>query len=643
MLKAMRSNVKSLSWTLWLVIIAFVGFVFIEWGAGELGSKGAGNTIAWVGDAKISAPDFENNLRQTLNNYRTQLKGNLNRQFINQMGIPAQILQRLVYITLIEIEAKKMGLTVSDEEIVDSVKKIPAFQREGKFVGVDEYIRFLQYQHIRVNDFEEGIAQEILSDKMKDLLGAHLVLDPETLEREYRKEKDSAEIEYVSFKPENVSDNQSSIAEEELRKEYEKNPGQYMTDEKRAGSAVVLKYNDFKKEISLKEKEIRDHYNENRENFVVPGRTKISRIFLKYIAEDRDQVLAQLDGIRKDLDKNLFPEKAREFSQDDKAKDGGDWGYWEWQNFSQQERDTIERLNEGDISNSIDTGEGFSLLLVSEKVPEKRETQAEAAPKIKTTLEREKLKELVQGKINKLFSKAKSSGSLSRSAASLKTKVVETALLKKGEIIKDIDPVGYISQQLFTLKKDEISDPFEMADGMAVVQLSAIQPPKEKTFEEATEEIRTKLSIEIELDALETRALRLRETLQGVSDSKPIEEAVKADQKTLETATYKRGGSIGPLNSIPGLEQKIFALEADQISAPIRFDKEILLIRMKNKTVTTKEEFEKDRPEYFKQKMSSLKDQVFSSYIMNKREEFEIRFNQQLYDQVVKNVLSSYR
>ena len=36
MLSTMRKNLKSLSWTLWLVILTFIGFIFVEWGSGRL-------------------------------------------------------------------------------------------------------------------------------------------------------------------------------------------------------------------------------------------------------------------------------------------------------------------------------------------------------------------------------------------------------------------------------------------------------------------------------------------------------------------------------------------------------------------------------------------------------------------------------
>jgi hypothetical protein len=72
MLKSMRNNVKTLSWTLWLVIIAFIGFIFVQWGAGGFGGEALDRDVAAVGSYKISGEEFQKNLVQNLEMYKNQ-------------------------------------------------------------------------------------------------------------------------------------------------------------------------------------------------------------------------------------------------------------------------------------------------------------------------------------------------------------------------------------------------------------------------------------------------------------------------------------------------------------------------------------------------------------------------------------------
>jgi len=72
MLKSMRNNVKSLSWTLWLVILAFIGFIFVQWGSGRFESAGLDRDVAAVGRYKISGEEFQKNLARSLEGYSKQ-------------------------------------------------------------------------------------------------------------------------------------------------------------------------------------------------------------------------------------------------------------------------------------------------------------------------------------------------------------------------------------------------------------------------------------------------------------------------------------------------------------------------------------------------------------------------------------------
>ena len=104
--------------------------------------------------------------------------------------------------------------------------------------------------------------------------------------------------------------------------------------------------------------------------FKVPGKTKVSRIWVAYDAQTREQVLKRMEETAAALTPANFAAKARELSGDEKAKDGGDWGYWAWQNFTAQEKTMIDNLDASEISSPVDAGQGFSLLHVAEKVPE---------------------------------------------------------------------------------------------------------------------------------------------------------------------------------------------------------------------------------------------------------------------------------
>ena len=49
MLKILRDNLKYLSWILWLVVLIFIAFVFVDFGGGLSGGPGPRAAAATVG------------------------------------------------------------------------------------------------------------------------------------------------------------------------------------------------------------------------------------------------------------------------------------------------------------------------------------------------------------------------------------------------------------------------------------------------------------------------------------------------------------------------------------------------------------------------------------------------------------------
>ena len=153
----MRNNMKSLSWILWLVILAFVGFIFVQWGSGRFESGGLESDVAAIGRETISGEEFQKNLTKSLEMYSKQFKNNFNRSLINQLGIAEQVLQSMVNARIIGSEAEKLHLSVSEAELKKTIRTYPAFQRDGSFIGSEEYEKLLAYNHIQTRDFEEGL------------------------------------------------------------------------------------------------------------------------------------------------------------------------------------------------------------------------------------------------------------------------------------------------------------------------------------------------------------------------------------------------------------------------------------------------------------------------------------------------------
>ncbi len=264
------------------------------------------------------------------------------------------------------------------------------------------------------------------------------------------------------------------------------------------------------------------YYKNNKNMFKVPGKTKISRIWIAYDAQTREQVLKKMEETAALLSPDNFAAKAMELSGDENAKNGGDWGYWGWQNFSSQEQSMINNLKHGEISSPVDAGQGFSILYAQEKIAEQQENYEAVKTRIKSVMENDKLKKLTGERIAAIYEKIKAADNMKQGAGNLADKVTATGLLTRGQAIKEIDEMGYISQKLFTLSENELSQPLDFPEGMAVVRLTKIVRPEVEKYEIARDKVKKELQAAKKLQLQLARARNVAAELNKLADPEQI-------------------------------------------------------------------------------------------------------------------------
>ena len=126
MLKGMRKNVKSLSIFLWVVIFSFVFFIFVDWGAGRLGPNANADTVAWVGGDRILTADFNTALRDRKEMINRRY-GEQAKQIVNDPQFPARVLQEMVQERIMTLEADRLGIKASDDEVKGKIQTYPVF------------------------------------------------------------------------------------------------------------------------------------------------------------------------------------------------------------------------------------------------------------------------------------------------------------------------------------------------------------------------------------------------------------------------------------------------------------------------------------------------------------------------------------
>ncbi|MFN7133271.1 MAG: SurA N-terminal domain-containing protein, partial [Myxococcales bacterium] len=108
----------------------------------------------------------------------------------------ARVLTDLIEQEALLKEARRLGIAVSDEEVVREYVRIPSFQVDGKF---DEktYLRLLKANNLSRAQFEGDLRRELLVRKLYDLAGHAVVVTDAELREAYLKDGTSLDLAFV--------------------------------------------------------------------------------------------------------------------------------------------------------------------------------------------------------------------------------------------------------------------------------------------------------------------------------------------------------------------------------------------------------------------------------------------------------------
>ncbi len=133
------------------------------------------DAIATVGDLPIGQDEFRRGYENAYRYYRDNVQGDIKEETIKQM-----VIENLVESRIWTIVARDMGLSVSPEDLRDSIVRRPDFQSNGQF-DPNLYRRILAANRLTPAAFETSYASELLANKARLIVRDSVALTPSEL------------------------------------------------------------------------------------------------------------------------------------------------------------------------------------------------------------------------------------------------------------------------------------------------------------------------------------------------------------------------------------------------------------------------------------------------------------------------------
>src|SRR5690606_37024635 len=124
MLNTLRKGAKS-----WVAKGLFLLLIlsFAAWGIGDYLQPDPAGPVAEVGELEISGQELSRDFNRELERMRQRFGGNIDRGMALQLGLADQILGQAINRRLLDLEARELGVRVSDDLVRDRIVSEPAF------------------------------------------------------------------------------------------------------------------------------------------------------------------------------------------------------------------------------------------------------------------------------------------------------------------------------------------------------------------------------------------------------------------------------------------------------------------------------------------------------------------------------------
>ena len=364
----MRRHRRWLYGFLWLVIATFILLYVPQFQGVDAGSPG--EVLAKVGSLSITVGEFQKSFQSQRRFYERLYEGRLDPAAFRRLGLEEQTFDSLVTERLITLEARRLGLSVSDEAVKRTLETSPEFQEGGRFLGGEEIRRRLEMQGVTVQEFEQSLRQKLLRESLEGLLTDGLTVSDEEAEREFRRRNEQVKLEYVlvdagRFRAE------AAPSEEEVRARFEGKRESYRIPEKRVISYVMLDTETLKPRVTVTDRELEAYYQDHREEFKQEGEACAAHILVKIKSspaaseghsEEEARKIAQglLEQVKGGADFAALAKKASEDAGS--APNGGDLGCFPRGRMVPAFDEAVFAMQAGQVSELVHSTFGFHVI-----------------------------------------------------------------------------------------------------------------------------------------------------------------------------------------------------------------------------------------------------------------------------------------
>ncbi len=568
---------------LYLLVVAFLALMVLEWGADITGRSSRGNNIVGkINGHEITVEEYNQMLQNAYENERQRTGGELSDADMKRLQ--NEVWENIIQQILLQEQIKKMGIKVTKREIAyhsvhnppQYFRNIPAFLTNGQF-DINKYRQALQNPQVE-QTVVSYVAQNLPFQKLLARITAAVMVTEEEIKDAFMRQSMRAKVEYVGAPLYKFSSKEVEVSEEEAKKYYEEHKDDFKVEEKR-----VLNYVLFS---------------------TAPT------------PEDSMRVYRLAEDILKEAKSGAdFAKLADEYSEDPSVQTNhGDLGYFKRGDMDPAFEKAAFSGKPGEIIGPVKTRFGLHIIKIMDRKKEDGVEKVRASHILLRFNASASTVEDARDRADEFAQIAKESG-FKVAADRLKYKIEKTPPFVKRNFIPGLGLMEGAVEWAFHAEKGEISDPFRAQTGYVVFEVAEIQPAGYRPFEEVKAICINRIKTEKRKQMAREYALKFAD---AVKSGTPFPQIAASDEQHILVADtsgyFLFGAPIPKLGRSVDINAAAFALPLNQPSDLLEAQQGYFYIKVLDRTEFNEEEYAKQR-EVLRQRLLQQKQlRVFQAW-----------------------------
>ncbi len=626
MLRLMRDYATS--WLIKLLLGAIV-IVFIFWGVGSFQERRAGR-VAVVNGQPIDVAVFNRTYNNLIEQYRQRFGSNLTDDMLQMFGVKKQALESIVNQELLRQEAQKLKFRVSEAELAEAIRQIPAFQNAGSF-DPRRYNAVLTQLRLSPEEFEAFQQEAMMIDRLRTFMLGNVKVSEGEARAWYDWQDAEVNLDYVRLTPESYVD--IDLAPEALKAYYEQHQDNYKTEPQVRAAYLVFNFDAYQDRVSVGEDELRDYYDLHSSEFEKPETAEARHILFKLdegaSVEDAAKLKQKAIEVMKLAQSGQdFAELAKQFSECPSKERGGYLGAFTRDAMVAPFAEKAFSMKAGEISEPVRTQFGWHIIKLEKINPAVVETLEQAKAGILQKLKAERAKSLAFDDAEAAYEASTDGKDLAKLAQHLNLALQTTGFFSRQGAEIDLTEADRFAAEAFELAPMAISDIQDFGDGYYLLQTTEKKPAQVQPLETVAAAVRADLLRERQAEQAGKDAEAL---LAEVGQGKSLTQAAARFNATpAETGFFKRNAAIPEIGSEQEVAATAFELNAEKPLPEnvIKGAEGVYVIRFKARRAPEADGFEGKKAEIEATLLQQKKSRVYSEWLGQIRSQSKITYEE---------------